>query len=68
MRIVAVITQAPVIDQILTHLRTRAFATAAGGVRGPVSPERWIAPPHHPHGDRRSDGPRCAPTGRRARR
>jgi hypothetical protein len=35
MRIVACITQAAVIDQILTHLRTRATAGAQPGARSP---------------------------------
>mgnify|MGYP001447630763 CR=1 FL=1 len=35
MRIVACITQAAVIDQILTHLRTRAIAEAQRGARSP---------------------------------
>ncbi len=37
MRIVAFITQASVIDQILTHLRARASPAAAGGARSPPS-------------------------------
>ena len=37
MRIVACITQAAVIDQILTHLRTRAAAAARPGARSPPS-------------------------------
>jgi len=35
MRIVACITQAAVIDQILTHLRTRAASGARPGARSP---------------------------------
>jgi hypothetical protein len=38
MRIVAFITQSAVIDQILTHLRTRAAAGAQPGARSPPSP------------------------------
>ena len=37
MRIVAFITQAPVIDQILTHLRTRAAPAASAAARSPPS-------------------------------
>ena len=37
MRIVAFITQTSVIDQILTHLRTRAAREAHGGPRSPPS-------------------------------
>ena len=37
MRIVAFITQSSVIDQILTHLRTRAAREAHGGPRSPPS-------------------------------
>jgi hypothetical protein len=37
MRLVACITQAAVIDQILTHLRTRAAAGAEPGARSPPS-------------------------------
>ena len=37
MRIVAFITQASVIDQILTHLRTRAAPAAHAGARSPPS-------------------------------
>jgi len=37
MRIIAFITQASVINQILTHLRTRVSATAPGGARSPPS-------------------------------
>ena len=37
MRIVAFITQASVIDQILTHLRTRAAPTASAAARSPPS-------------------------------
>ena len=37
MRIVAFITQSSVIDQILTHLRTRAAHAAHAGARGPPS-------------------------------
>ncbi len=38
MRLVACITQPSVIDQILTHLRTRATTAAHGGARSPPSP------------------------------
>ena len=41
MRIVACITQSAVIDQILTHLRTRA---AAGDRRGARSPPSTVSP------------------------
>ena len=37
MRIVAFITQTSVIDQILTHLRTRATREAHAGPRSPPS-------------------------------
>ena len=37
MRVVAFLTQASVIDQILTHLRTRAAREAHGGPRSPPS-------------------------------
>ena len=37
MRVVAFITQAAVIDQILTHLRTRGAREAHGGPRSPPS-------------------------------
>ena len=37
MRIVAFITQTSVIDQILTHLRTRAAREAHAGPRSPPS-------------------------------
>jgi hypothetical protein len=37
MRIVAFITQTAVIDQILTHLRTRAAREAHTGARSPPS-------------------------------
>ncbi len=37
MRIVAFITQRAVIDQILTHLRTRATTEAQAGARSPPS-------------------------------
>jgi len=46
MRIVACITQAAVIDQILTHLRTRAAAGAAGArseARSPPSTGASVA-------------------------
>lgn len=44
MRIVAFITQPTVIDQILTHLRTRASAAAPGGARSPPSTRRPSGP------------------------
>ena len=44
MRIVAVIAQASVINQILTHLRTRGSPTAPGGARSPPSPRRPSGP------------------------
>jgi hypothetical protein len=37
MRIIAFITQPSVIDQILTHVRTRATTGAPGGARSPPS-------------------------------
>ena len=37
MRVVAFITEASVIDQILTHLRTRAAREAHAGPRSPPS-------------------------------
>ena len=40
MRIVAFITQTSVIDQILTHLRSRASTAAPGGARSPPSTRR----------------------------
>jgi len=43
MRIVACITQAAVIDQILTHLRTRAAAGAQLGARSPPSTAASVA-------------------------
>ena len=43
MRIVACITQAAVIDQILTHLRTRATAGARPGARSPPSTAASVA-------------------------
>jgi hypothetical protein len=43
MRIVACITQAAVIDQILTHLRTRAAAGAQPGARSPPSTAASVA-------------------------
>ena len=57
-RIIAFITQPSVIDQILTHLRTRASAAAPGGARSPPSTRRPSGPgavrrpaPAHPaHG------------------
>ena len=44
MRIVAFITQASVIDRILTHLRTRASTAAPGGARSPPSTRRPSGP------------------------
>ena len=44
MRIVAFITQASVIDQILAHLRTRATAAAHNGARRPPSTRGPSAP------------------------
>jgi hypothetical protein len=44
MRIVAFITQAPVIDRILTHLRTRATTAAAAAHAGARSPPSTQAP------------------------
>ena len=44
MRIVAGITQASVIDRILTHLRTRASTAAPGGARSPPSTRRPSGP------------------------
>ena len=38
MRVVAFITQRSVIDQMLTHLRTRAMTAAHVGTRSPPSP------------------------------
>jgi hypothetical protein len=43
MRIVACITQAGVIDQILTHLRTRAASGARPGARSPPSTAAAVA-------------------------
>ena len=43
MRIVACITQAAVIDEILTHLRTRAAAGAQPGARSPPSTAASVA-------------------------
>jgi hypothetical protein len=45
MRVVAFITQPSVIDQILTHLRTRATTAAPGGARSPPSSRASSAPP-----------------------
>ena len=44
MRVVACITQASVIDQILRHLRTRATTGAPGGARSPPSTRAKSAP------------------------
>ncbi|MFN8803158.1 MAG: transposase, partial [Gemmatimonas sp.] len=44
MRIIASITQASVINQILTHLRTRGSPTAPGGARRPPSTRRPSGP------------------------
>ena len=44
MRIVAFITQASVIDQILTHLRARATPAASGTARSPPSTRRPSGP------------------------
>ena len=44
MRVVAFITQASVIDQILTHLRTRAAQAAHAGARSPQSTRRPAGP------------------------
>jgi len=44
MRIVAFITQPSVIDQILTHLRSRATTEAPGGARSPPSTRGPSAP------------------------
>ncbi len=44
MRVVAFITQASVIDQILAHLRTRGSPTAPGGARSPPSTRRPSGP------------------------
>ena len=44
MRIVACITQASVIDRILTHLRTRAATAAAAAYPGARSPPSTRAP------------------------
>ncbi len=46
MRIVAIITQTSVIDQILTHLRTHASREAHAGPRSPPSARR-IGPRWH---------------------
>ncbi len=58
MRVVAFITQASVIDQILTHLRTRAAREAHAGLR-----RRRVTRP-----DRTSNRPRGTPARRRSRR
>ena len=64
MRIVAFITQASVIDQILVHLRTRATREAHAGPRSPPSPGR-VARAARPRPRRRSNRPlRTAPTPR----
>ena len=75
MRLVAFITQTSVIDQILTHLRTRAARDSHAGPRsrsagGAVPPARRMGPASiaPPNGDRRAHGPRGAPARRRARR
>ena len=44
MRIIAFITQPSVIDQILTHRRTRASAAAPGRARSPPSTRRLSGP------------------------
>ena len=56
MRIVACITQAAVINQILTHLRTRATAGAQPGARSPPSTGASVA-----RGARRRPPARAAP-------
>ena len=56
MRIVAFITQTAVIDQILTHLRTRAAAEARPGARSPPSTGASVA-----HGVRRRPTASTAP-------
>lgn len=65
MRIVAIITQTSVIDQILTHLRTHASREAHAGPRSPPSARR-IGPRRHraPHGARRSQPPFPRPSRR----
>ncbi len=47
MRIIACITQVSVIDQILTHLRTRATHAAHAGVRSPPLDPRTVGTRHH---------------------
>ena len=47
MRVVAFITQASVIDQILTHFRTRA-ATAASAARSPLFARQGTGAATHP--------------------
>ena len=53
MRLVTVITQTSVIDQILTHRRTRTAREAH------AAPD-WPPPAALPHGVRRSHGPQSA--------
>ena len=68
------ITQSLVIDQILTHLRTRASTAVHTGARSPPSSRapsagaanRSLSTPG-PHRDRTAGGPRAAPAGQRAR-
>jgi hypothetical protein len=48
MRLVAFITQASVIDQILTHLRTRAAREAHAGPRSPAGAAHWSPPASPP--------------------
>ena len=68
MRIVACITHAPVIDQILTHRRTRATAGARPGARSPPATAACVAwDTHDARGPRRrppaSPAPLHAPCG-----
>ena len=65
MRILAFITQAAVIDQILTHLRSRAAAGAPPGARSPPSTAATVA--HDTSGTRRRPATRSSgrPTGDR---
>ncbi len=44
MRIIAVITHAAVIDQMLTHLRMRTIAPGARGLPSTRAPATWGAP------------------------